>query len=86
MPDAARFYRVGEPIKIEDNPVPRINSDEVLLKIRAASVCHSDVHVISGVIPVNGPIVLGHEIAGDIEELGEKVENIKKVTEPLSIL
>jgi len=27
MPDAARFYRVGEPIKIEDNPVPRINSD-----------------------------------------------------------
>ncbi|HZA63666.1 MAG TPA: alcohol dehydrogenase catalytic domain-containing protein [Nitrososphaeraceae archaeon] len=78
MPDAARFYRVGEPIKIEDNPVPRIKPDEVLLKIRAASVCHSDVHVTSGVIPVNGPIVLGHEIAGNIEELGEKVETIKK--------
>jgi D-arabinose 1-dehydrogenase-like Zn-dependent alcohol dehydrogenase len=78
MPDAARFYRVGEPIKIEDNPIPKINPDEVLLKIRAASVCHSDVHVVSGVIPVNGPIVLGHETAGEVEQLGENVENIKE--------
>ena len=78
MPYAARFYNVGEPIKIEDNPIPTINSEEVLLKVRAASVCHSDVHVITGVIPVNGPVVLGHEIAGDIEEVGEKVDNLKK--------
>ena len=78
MPNAARFYRVGDPVKVEDNPLPRIDPDEILLKIRAASVCHSDVHVVSGVIPVNGPVVLGHEIAGDIEQLGENVENIKK--------
>ena len=78
MPYAARFYGVGEPIKIEDNPTPTINSEEVLLKVRAASVCHSDVHVITGVIPVNGPVVLGHEIAGDIEEVGEKVDNLEK--------
>ena len=69
MPDAARFYRVGEPIKIQDDPIPKINPYEVLLKIRAASVCHSDVHVVSGVIPVNG---------GDVEQLGENVENVKK--------
>ncbi|MGA7543713.1 MAG: alcohol dehydrogenase catalytic domain-containing protein [Nitrososphaeraceae archaeon] len=78
MPNVARFYRVGDPVKVEDNPLPRIDPDEILLKIRAASVCHSDVHVVSGVIPVNGPVVLGHEIAGDIEQLGENVENIKK--------
>jgi 2-desacetyl-2-hydroxyethyl bacteriochlorophyllide A dehydrogenase len=78
MPDAARFYRVGEPIKIEDRPIPRISPDEVLLKIQAASVCHSDVHVISGVIPVNGPVVLGHETAGVIEQLGENADNIKE--------
>jgi propanol-preferring alcohol dehydrogenase len=78
MPNVARFYRVGDLVKVEDNPLPRIDPDEILLKIRAASVCHSDVHVVSGVIPVNGPVVLGHEIAGDIEQLGENVENIKK--------
>jgi propanol-preferring alcohol dehydrogenase len=78
MPNVARFYRVGDPVKVEDNPLPRIDPDEILLKIRAASVCHSDVHVVSGVIPVNGPVVLGHEIAGDIEQLGENVENRKK--------
>jgi alcohol dehydrogenase, propanol-preferring len=78
MPNVARFYRVGDPVKVEDNPFPRIDPDEILLKIRAASVCHSDVHVVSGVIPVNGPVVLGHEIAGDIEQLGENVENRKK--------
>ena len=56
MPMAARFYKVGDPIKIEEIPIPSINSDEVIIKIRAASVCHSDVHVITGVIPVKGPI------------------------------
>ncbi len=78
MPNVARFYRVGDLVKVEDNPLPRIDPDEILLKIRAASVCHSDVHVVSGIIPVNGPVVLGHEIAGDIEQIGENVENIKK--------
>ena len=78
MPKVARFYRVGELVKVEDNPLPRLDPDEILLKIRAASVCHSDVHVVSGTIPVNGPVVLGHEIAGDIDQLGEKAENMKK--------
>lgn len=78
MPHVARFYRVGDLVKVEDNPLPRIDPDDILLKIRAASVCYSDVHVVSGIIPVNGPVVLGHEIAGDIEQLGENVENIKK--------
>jgi propanol-preferring alcohol dehydrogenase len=78
MPKAARFYKVGEPIKIEDIPIPSISSDEVLLKIRAASVCHSDVHVIAGVIPVKGPVTLGHETAGDVEETGANVENVKQ--------
>ena len=78
MPNVARFYRVGDLVKVEDNPLPRIDPDDILLKIRAASVCHSDVHVVSGIIPVNGPVVLGHETAGDIEQVGENVENMKK--------
>jgi alcohol dehydrogenase, propanol-preferring len=78
MPNVARFYRVGDLVKVEDNPLPRIDPDDILLKIRAASVCHSDVHVVSGIIPVNGPVVLGHETAGDIEQVGENVEHMKK--------
>ena len=75
---AARFYRVGTPLRVEEMPVPEINDNEALITVRAAAMCHSDVHVITGVLPVQGPVTLGHEIAGDIEEVGENVKNIKK--------
>ena len=41
-------------------------------------MCHSDVHVTTGILPVQGSVTLGHEIADDIEEVGENVKNIKK--------
>lgn len=79
---AARFYRVGTPLRVEEMPVPQINDNEALITVRAAAMCHSDVHVITGVLPMQGPVTLGHEIAGDIEEVGEIS---KKVIEELYI-
>lgn len=54
-------------------PVPEPPSGSVLLRIDAAGVCHSDLHMIHGGIPVPGPIIMGHEIAGTIVSLGSGV-------------
>ena len=49
---AARFYRVGTPLRVEEMPVPQINDNEALITVRAAAMCHSDIHVTTGVLPV----------------------------------
>ena len=55
---AARFYRVGTPLRVEEMPVPQINDNEALITICAAALCHSDIHVTIAVLPVQGPVTL----------------------------
>lgn len=50
---------------------------EVLVKMKATGICHSDLSVVNGTIPVQFPMVLGHEGAGIVEALGEGVTNVK---------
>lgn len=78
MPRAARFHNVGEPLRLEDLPKPEVRANDVLLKVRAAGMCHSDIHVIDGIIAANPPVTLGHEIAGEVEEVGEGVQRFKR--------
>ncbi len=63
----------------KDVPKPQIKPNEVLVKVEACAICGSDVHGMDGSsgrrIP---PVIIGHEAAGIIEEVGEKVENFKK--------
>jgi D-arabinose 1-dehydrogenase-like Zn-dependent alcohol dehydrogenase len=77
MVRAARFHKVGEPLKLEEVQKPRIGENEVLLKVKAAGMCHSDIHVIDGIIAAATPVTLGHEIAGEVEEVGVNVKNFK---------
>jgi len=64
---------------LEDFPVPAIQADEVLVRVRACGICGSDVHGMDGSsgrrIP---PIVMGHEAAGTIAEIGSEVTGWKK--------
>lgn len=61
--------------ELREVDIPKPNSDEVLLKIKAVGICGSDIHTYQGAHPfVNTPIVLGHEATGEIIELGENVE------------
>ena len=53
------------------------SAGEVLVEIRAAGVCHSDYHVMSGQAAHPLPVVLGHEGAGVVTALGEGVERLK---------
>ncbi len=58
------------------NPVP--GPDEVLVKISACGVCHTELDEIEGRIQPNLPIILGHQIIGRVEEVGSKITRFKK--------
>jgi propanol-preferring alcohol dehydrogenase len=67
------------PLVVEERPKPKPKPGEVLIKVKACGVCHSDLMVAQGLIPYAAyPIVLGHEVAGVIDELGEGATWLKK--------
>jgi len=75
---AARFIEAHKPFKIEEVETPSIKEDEVLVEMRAAGICGSDVLYWRGdASPEKVPIILGHEGAGVIKEVGEKVRGLK---------
>ena len=74
---AAVLYEVGKKLEIIDLNIGKPKHGEVLVNMKAAGVCASDHHVIHGQIPYPTPIVLGHENAGIVEEIGENVEGIE---------
>ncbi|MFQ5614966.1 MAG: zinc-binding dehydrogenase [Anaerolineales bacterium] len=72
---AARFYRAGQPLKIETMPDPQPGPGEVVVAVRAAGICGTDLHIaVEGTVPTAlQPITLGHEAAGVVAEVGEGV-------------
>ncbi|MGG6460359.1 MAG: alcohol dehydrogenase catalytic domain-containing protein, partial [Candidatus Eiseniibacteriota bacterium] len=79
---AARIHKYRSPLLIEDVQKPSVASPEgVLVRVGAAGLCHSDLHLINGdwqkSLPLSLPKTPGHEIAGRIEEIGSMVpENV----------
>ena len=67
---AAVLHKVHGPLSIEDFEMPSISPDEVLIKVKACGVCHTDHKVIEGRIQSRMPAVIGHEVSGTIEEVG----------------
>lgn len=79
---AAVLHNFGEPLKVEDLPVPIPAADEVLINVAACGVCHSDLHIAIGdwdlLKPATRlPLVPGHEVTGTIVEVGEEVSEFK---------
>ena len=70
---AAVCYEFGKPLVIEDIDVDPPQTSEVKVRIAAAAICHSDVHLIRGEWGGRTPVVAGHEAAGVVEEVGENV-------------
>ena len=71
---ALQLVEVGQPLVWADLPDPVPGAGEVVIDVRAAGLCHSDVGYIEGVIPdISLPRVLGHEVAGVISALGDGV-------------
>ena len=76
---AVRLVKVGSPLVMQEIPVPGIGEMDVLVRVRAAGICHSDAHYRAGRSPVRPlPMTLGHEVAGTVERLGAGVKNLKE--------
>lgn len=71
---AAVLGRVGEPLEIEELELDAAGPGEVLVRMAASGVCHSDLHQADGDWGDRAPMVLGHEGAGRVEAIGEGVE------------
>lgn len=76
---AAVVHKFGEPLTIDNLPVPRPGGNQVLIKVAACGVCHSDLHAARGEWPVKPhlPFVPGHEVAGTVVKAGNRVRKIK---------
>ena len=75
---AVRLAKVGSPLEMQDVPVPQCGERDVLVRVRAAGICHSDAHYRAGRSPVRPlPMTLGHEVAGEVERVGEAVTRLK---------
>jgi len=68
-------YHNNNDIRLEERPKPEINDDEILVKIIASGICGTD--VMEWYRTQKGPRVLGHEISGQIVEVGNNVKNFK---------
>jgi propanol-preferring alcohol dehydrogenase len=77
---AAVAREFGQPLAIEDVPVPAPGPGEVLVKIEATGVCHTDLHAVDGDWPVKPimPLIPGHEGVGYVAAVGEGVTDLKE--------
>jgi len=71
-------YTESKPLKIETLELDDPQQGEVLIRIRAVGLCHSDLSVINGSRPRPIPMALGHEATGEIVQIGERVTDFKK--------
>lgn len=77
---AAVVHRFGHPLVIEDVPMPAPGPGELLVKVIACGVCHTDLHAADGDWPVkpSPPFIPGHEVAGVVAALGPGIVDFKE--------
>ena len=75
---AAVLWEPGRPVEIREVDLAAPREGEVLVRIAACGVCHSDLHVVDGHLPEPLPLVLGHEAAGVVEETGLGVQSLQR--------
>ncbi len=75
---AVRLIQPGDPLQSQNVPLPEPGFEDVVVRVKAAGICHSDAHYRAGVSPVRPlPLTLGHEVAGIVEQVGPGVVNFK---------
>lgn len=80
----------GQPIEIMDKPIPELKGTEVLLRVKAAGLCHTDLHLWEGFYDLGGgnrlmladrgikpPMTLSHEVCGELVSTGGKVNEVE---------
>jgi len=75
---SVRLVEIHQPLELQEIPIPQIGPSDVLVRVKAAGICHSDAHYRAGVSPVRPlPMTLGHEVSGVIEEVGANVHHFQ---------
>ncbi len=75
---AVQIVEIGAPLEAREIPMPDISEQDVLVRVKAAGICHSDAHYRAGNSPVAPlPITPGHEVAGVVENIGAQVTTLK---------
>jgi len=75
--EAAILWEQGQPLSVEAAELDAPGPGEVLVEVKAAGVCHSDLHPARGDWPMKTPVVLGHEGAGVVREAGPSVTTVR---------
>ena len=69
--------KIGKPLEDAEVPLPEIGPSEVLVRVEACGICHSDAHYRTGISPIDPlPVTLGHEVAGRVETVGREVHHV----------
>ncbi len=75
---AVRLVEQKKRVQMQEIAIPRFEAKDVLIRVKAAGICHSDAHYRSGVTRVGPlPVTLGHEVAGIVEAVGTDVSRFK---------
>src|SRR6266850_1254402 len=75
---AAICYERNQPVRVEEVSLDPPRRDEVRVRLAATGVCHSDLSLVTGILPGRLPCVLGHEGAGVVDEVGEGVAHLAR--------
>jgi alcohol dehydrogenase, propanol-preferring len=77
---AAIFYEANAPLQIEDVPIPELSAGEILVKVAACGLCHTDLHYIDHGVPTvkHPPLILGHEATGIVARTAPGVTSMKE--------
>lgn len=68
------LHRPGQPLQLEERPIPTPGSQQLLIKVLACGVCRTDLHLVDGELPqAQLPRVPGHEIVGEVSAVGDDV-------------
>lgn len=75
---AASGPAAGRPLELRDLPLPAAGPEDLLIRVRACGVCHTDLHAVEGDLPgAKLPLVPGHEVVGVVERAGERAKRFK---------
>ncbi|MFX0046712.1 MAG: zinc-binding dehydrogenase [Candidatus Hermodarchaeota archaeon] len=65
----------GQDISIKEVAIPELHESQVLIQVKASGICGTDIAIVKGNLPTPTPLILGHEFAGEVIEVGKKVNS-----------